>query len=146
MNRKVELSDLLQWAQFNGFNFRKWYEANIRPVWPGTEIALEELTRELRYYALVFSHDFAQHFWRAGSIIRFAVPASSYQRVNSAGRVIVVKRSSFTRRSAKPNVWKYHIGQMAAAPDPLVYLRRFLPGNNESPAADAAAEDDVRRA
>ena len=27
----------------------------------------------------------------------------------------------------KPDVWKYHLRQMAAFEDPLVYLRRFLP-------------------
>jgi hypothetical protein len=27
----------------------------------------------------------------------------------------------------KPDVWKYHLRQMAAAEDPFVYLRRFLP-------------------
>jgi hypothetical protein len=38
-----------------------------------------------------------------------------------------VTRKPFTRRTIKPDVWKYHLRQMAAAEDPFVYLRRFLP-------------------
>jgi hypothetical protein len=127
MDRKEMLRRLMNQAQFNGFEFRPWYQSHVQPAWPGTEQALTLLASEGRYYTLLFSHEFARSFWRTGSQISFSVPATAYRRVNSRGEVINVTRKPFTRRSNKPDVWKYHLRQMAGAEDPIQYLSRFLP-------------------
>jgi hypothetical protein len=132
MDRREMLRRLLNQALFNGFDFRHWYQANIQPAWPGTEQALAHLSVEGRHYTLLFSHDFARSFWRTGSQISFSVPGTSYRRVNSRGEVINVTRKPFTRRSNKPDVWKYHLRQMAAAEDPIEYLCHFLPAADQT--------------
>lgn len=118
---------VLHQAQFNGFEFRRWFHAHIQTTWPGTEEAISILAGGDRYYALIFSHEFAKCYWRTGSRISFSVPSITYPRVNSRGEVIVVTRKPFTRRTIKPDVWKYHLRQMAGSDDPLAYLSRFLP-------------------
>ena len=75
---------------------------------------------------MLFSHDFARAFWRTGSQISFAVPATVYHRVNTRGDVIEVTRKPFMRRSNRPGVWKYHLRAMAASEDPIEYICRFL--------------------
>lgn len=127
MDRKEKLRRLMNQALFNGFEFRQWYQSHVQPVWPGAEEALTLLAGEGRYYTLLFSHEFARSFWRTGSQISFSVPGTSYSRVNGRGEVINVTRKPFTRRSNKPDVWKYHLRQMAGAEDPIEYLSRFLP-------------------
>jgi hypothetical protein len=66
-----------------------------------------------------------------GAQISFMVPSITYPRVNSQGDVVQVTRKPFTRRTIKPNVWKYHLSQMAAAEDPIEYLGRFLPAHHQ---------------
>jgi len=129
MNRKEMLKLLLHQAQFNGFEFRRWFTTNIRPIWPGADQALTLMAGEGRYYTLLFSHEFASCFWRTGAQISFMVPSITYPRVNAQGEVIQVTRKPFTRRTIKPDVWKYHLRQMAAAEDPVDYLARFLPAH-----------------
>ncbi len=145
MNRKEIMRLLLNQAQFNGFEFRRWFLANIRPAWPGGEQALTLLAGEGRHCALLFSHDFARCFWRTGSQIAFSVPSMTYPRVNARGEVVQVTRKVFTRRTNKPHVWKYHLGRMAAADDPIDYICRFLPAQEqealmESESARTAAQ------
>jgi hypothetical protein len=124
---KVEiLHILLGQARANGFEFRKWFQTHVRPEWPGSKDALELLATESRYYALIFSHEFASHFWQQGQLIQFVVPGDTYQRRNAKGELIEVKRKAFTRRTAKADVWLYHLGKMAATREPLLYLRKFL--------------------
>jgi hypothetical protein len=141
MNRKEILRLLLNQAQFNGFEFRRWFQSHVQPVWPGADLALTLLAGEGRHYTLLFSHEFAGCFWRTGSQMSFSVPSTTYPRINSRGEVMQVTRKPFTRRTIKPDVWKYHLREMAAAPDPIVYLCRFLPAadqmslREESPAA-----------
>jgi hypothetical protein len=127
MNRKESLRLLLNQAQFNGFEFRRWFQSHVRPLWPGAEEALNLLAAEGRHFTLLFSHDFARCFWRTGAQMSFMVPSITYPRVNSQGDVVQVTRKPFTRRTIKPDVWKYHLRQMAAADDPVDYLCRFLP-------------------
>jgi hypothetical protein len=127
MNRKELLRLLLNHAQSNGFDFRGWFLTHLQMAWPGTEQALSLLASEGRYYALLFSHDFARYYWRSGARISFVVPSVTYPRINRRGEVIQVTRKPFTRRTVKPDVWKYHLRQMAASEDPMHYLRRFLP-------------------
>lgn len=145
MDRKEVLRLLLQQAQFNGFEFRRWFLTNIRPIWPGSEQALTLLAGEGRHYTLLFSHEFACCFWRTGAQISFMVPSITYPRVNAQGEVVQVTRKPFTRRTIKPDVWKYHLRQMAAAEDPVDYLARFLPAHfqvamQEAHSASLAAE------
>jgi hypothetical protein len=102
-------------------------EAGFRPTFNRHGQALTMLATESRYYALLFSHDFARFYWRTGARISFIVPSITYPRVNRSGEVVQVTRKPFTRRTIKPDVWKYHLRQMAATEDPFNYLRRFLP-------------------
>jgi hypothetical protein len=142
-HRKELLRLLLSQAQFNGFEFRSWYQAHVQPTWPGIEQALTMLATESRYYALLFSHDFARFYWRTGARISFIVPSITYPRVNRSGEVVQVTRKPFTRRTIKPDVWKYHLRQMAATEDPFNYLRRFLPAPepvSETVLAEQAAQ------
>jgi hypothetical protein len=131
MHRKELLLLLLNQAQFNGFEFRRWFQTHIRPSWPGAEAATALLAEEGRYYTLLFSHDFARCFWRSGAHMSFMVPSITYPRVNSQGGVVQVTRKPFTRRTIKPDVWKYHLRQMATADDPVNYLCRFLPAPDQ---------------
>jgi hypothetical protein len=132
MNRKDMLRLLLNQAQFNGFEFRHWFLAHVQPSWPGAEQALTLLAGEGRYYALLFSHDFARCFWRTGAQMCFMIPSITYPRVTTQGDVVQVTRKPFTRRTIKPDVWKYHLRQMAAADDPIDYLCRFLPQQDQA--------------
>jgi hypothetical protein len=134
MNRKELLRLVINQAQFNGFELRRWFISHLQVVWPGNEQALTLLAAEGRYYSLVFSHEFARCYWRTGARISFLVPSITYPRVNRRGEIVTVTRKPFTRRTMKPDVWKYHVRQMAASEDPLEYLRRFLPaaGNLET--------------
>ncbi len=127
MNRKELLRLLLNHAQSNGFDFRGWFVTHLQMAFPGPEQALSLLASEGRYYALLFSHEFARCYWRSGARISFVVPSVTYPRINRRGEVIQVTRKPFTRRTVKPDVWKYHLRQMAATEDPMNYLKRFLP-------------------
>ena len=131
MNRKEMLRLLLNQAQFNGFEFRHWFLANVQPSWPGAEQALTLLAGEGRHYTLLFSHDFVRNFWRKGAQMCFMIPSITYPRVTPQGEVVQVTRKPFTRRTIKPDVWKYHLRQMAAAEDPIEYLCRFLPAQDQ---------------
>ena len=131
MNRKELLRLLLNQAQFNGFEFRRWFQNQIRPIWPGAEEALTLLASEGRHCTLIFSQEFARCFWRTGAHMSFMVPSVTYPRVNAQGDVVQVTRKPFTRRTIKPDVWKYHLRQMAVADDPIDYLCRFLPAQDQ---------------
>lgn len=126
MTTEELLRIVLGQARQNGFEFRRWFVRHIRHEWPGGQQAIQMLAVESRYYALVFSHDFAQAFWHEGRTIQFIVPQDTYQRRNARGEIVEVRRKAFTRRTAKPHAWKYHLGRMAEADHPLVYLRKFL--------------------
>ena len=79
MTRFELLHLLIAQARTNGFDFRKWYVSRLALPWQSTRQAVETLSTERRYYALLFSHEFASHFWKAGSQITFQVPAPSPQ-------------------------------------------------------------------
>jgi len=140
-NRKEILRRLIHLAEFNGFEFRRWFHGHVQPVWPGAEQAIPLLSQQGRHYTLLFSHGFARFFWRDGSQISFAVPNSTYHRVNGQGKVLEVTRKPFTRRTAKPDVWRYHLTQMAAAEDPIHYISRFLPHQQEIRAIGNGTDD-----
>jgi hypothetical protein len=136
MIRKEMLRLLLNQAQFNGFEFRRWFQSNVHPIWPGAEQALNLLATEGRHYTLLFSHDFARCYWRSGAHMSFMVPSTTYPRITAQGDVVQVTRKPFTRRTIKPDVWKYHLGRMAATEDPIDYLCRFLPAHDQTRVRD----------
>jgi hypothetical protein len=140
MNRKELLRLLLNQAQFNGFEFRRWFVDHVVPSWPGSEQALTLLAGEGRHFALLFSHEFARCFWRTGAQMSFMIPAITYPRVNSHGEVVQVTRKPYTRRKIKADVWKYHLRQMAAAEDPIQYLCRFLPRQDQAALCERVKE------
>ena len=126
MTKKAVFKHLIQQARGNGFQFKQWYQSRIQAAWPGLDEAIEVLARERRYYGLLFSHEFARSFWSNGSQISFLVPASNYVRRDKDGEMVTVQRKAFTRRTLKPDVWRYHLREMAAAEDPVLYIRKFL--------------------
>jgi len=131
MTRKETLQILISQAHANGFEFRRWYVANISQDWPGAEEAVTLLNAEGRFYALVFSHEFARAFWKNGAMMSFIVPSATYSRLNGKGEVVTINRKPFTRRTIKTDVWKYHLRQMAMTEDPIRYLKRFLPTHED---------------
>jgi hypothetical protein len=126
MTRCELLHLLVGQAKTNGFEFRRWYVRKLGLAWVSGQEAIETLCRERRYYALLFSHEFAQNFWKAGETITFLVPTQTFQRRMADGSVGTVNRKGYTRRSGRQDVWRYHLGQLALAEEPLRYMRRFL--------------------
>ena len=127
MTRQETLLILIGQALTNGFEFRRWYQSNISSDWPGMEGAVDLLITEGRYFALIFSHDFARALWKRGAQMNFIVPSATYSRLNGKGQVVTINRKPFTRRTIKADVWKYHLREMAVSEDPLRYLKRFMP-------------------
>jgi hypothetical protein len=126
MTRLELLQLLVGQARVNGFEFRKWYVTRLGLPWTTYPEALEALTHHRRYYILLFSHDFASHFWKAGEQITFQVPTQTFQRRKADGTIGTVTRKGYTRRSAREDVWKYHLRELAVAEEPLRYMRRYL--------------------
>jgi hypothetical protein len=86
MTRIELLTILVGQARTNGFEFRRWYTTRLSLPWISAEAALTLLDTQRRYYALLFSHEFAENFWKAGTDITFQVPAQSFDRVMKDGR------------------------------------------------------------
>ena len=126
MTRLDLLKILVGQARENGFDFRQWYVTCLRLPWQGANAALAITAAEGRYYALLFNHDFAQAFWKAGQPITFQMPAQSFQRTMADGTVKVVERKPFMRRSTRPDAWRYHLREMAVSEEPLRYMRKYL--------------------
>ena len=126
MTRSELLRLLLGQARANGFEFRRWYITRLGVPWTNTKDAIENLASERRYYALLFSHEFAQNFWKAGEKFTFLVPTQTFQRMKPDGSVAVVVRKAYTRRSGREDAWMYHLKELATAEEPLRYMRRYL--------------------
>jgi hypothetical protein len=126
MTRQEVLRIVIRRARANGFEFRRWFLTAIHPTWTSFDGAVELLSQRRRYYALLFSHEFARAFWKQGSQISFVVPSASYTRKDKDGQIVTVTRKPFTRRTLKADVWKYHLREMVAHDEPLRYIRRFL--------------------
>lgn len=126
MTRLELLRLLVAQARSNGFEFRKWYTGKLGLPWAGAAKAVDLLSSEKRYYSLIFSHEFAQTFWKPGEDMVFQVPTQSFQRRMADGTIGVVVRKGYTRRRTREDVWLYHLKEMAATDEPLRYLRRFL--------------------
>ncbi len=132
MTRVQLLQLLLGQAKANGFQFRHWYVRTLGISWVDGQTALETLAQQRRYYALLFSHEFAQSFWKPGEIITFLVPTSTFQRRMPNGSVGVVNRKGYTRRSMRQDAWRYHLKELAVSDDPLRYMRRYLRIDHEA--------------
>lgn len=126
MTRFELLQLLIGQARTNGFEFRKWYVTRLNLPWQNAHQAIETLTTERRYYALLFSHEFASSFWKPGEIMTFQVPTQTFTRRMADGTIGTVKRKAYTRRSARDDAWRYHLREMALAEEPLRYMRRYL--------------------
>lgn len=126
MNRAELLQLLIGQARASGFEFRRWYAGHSGMPWTGADEAVRWLARGKRAHMLVFSHDFAQAFFRSGDRITFIVPHQTFQSARSSGEPRTVERKAHLRRSSRTDVWLYHLGEMARAPEPLRYLRRYL--------------------
>lgn len=113
-------------ARTNGFQFRRWYMRYTGRPWVTSDDALAWLAIGRRCFMLLFSHEFAKLFWKSGERITFVVPPQEFQRVRPDGSIITVKRKSYTRRTARPDVWKYHLREMATSEEPLRYIRKYL--------------------
>jgi hypothetical protein len=126
MTRFELLQLLVAQARANGFEFRKWYISRLGLPWDTTRQAIETLAAERRYYALLFSHEFASSFWKAGERMTFQVPNQTFTRRKADGTIATVSRKGYTRRSAREDAWRYHLRELAVAEEPLRYMRRFL--------------------
>jgi hypothetical protein len=145
MTRLELLTIVVGRARGNGFEFRRWYTSRLGIPWISAEAALKLLDQQRRYYALLFSHEFANAFWKAGEEITFSVPSQTFQRPMPDGSIKTVQRKGFMRRSARHDAWRYHLKEMALSEEPLRYLRKYL--NVEEDLTDdlaaATADDEV---
>jgi hypothetical protein len=126
MTRLDLLKILIGQARTNGFDFRQWYTHSLRLPWKGPNAAITVLASHLHYYSLLFHHDFAQTFWKAGETITFQMPEQSFERRMPDGSIRTIHRKKFMRRSARPDAWQYHLSQMALSEEPLRYIRKYL--------------------
>jgi len=126
MTRLELLTIVVGRARANGFEFRRWYTSRLGTPWISAAASLKLLDEQRRYYALLFSHEFANAFWKAGEEITFSVPSQSFRRPMPDGSIKTVERKGFIRRSARKDAWKYHLREMALADEPLRYLRKYL--------------------
>lgn len=124
---RIELLQLLiHQARESGFEFRKWFRTHTARPWTTPADAVDWLAQGSRSNMLLFSHGFARHFFREGERIRFIQPALAYERVTPKGEVKPVHRRAHTRQSSREDVWRFHLREMAAAEEPLRYIRRYL--------------------
>ena len=140
MTRKELLRIVVLRARVHGFEFRRWFQTSLETEWPGFDQAIAMLSSGRRYYALLFAHEFARHFWKKGTQITFLLPSQEYTRLDANGKVVTIRRKSFTRRSSRSTsntVWQYHLEQMAVWEEPLRYIRRFILTEEELEAAGA---------
>jgi hypothetical protein len=94
--------------------------------WKNANEAVETLAAERRYYALLFSHEFARTFWKPGELMTFQVPRQSFPRRMADGSIRTVTRKPYTRRRTRDDAWEYHLREMSMEEEPLRYVRRFL--------------------
>ncbi len=138
MTRVELLLLLIGQARTNGFEFRKWYVSRLALPWESPRQAVETLATQRRYYALLFSHEFASSFWKPGEVMTFQVPTQTFTRRMKDGTIGTVKRKGYTRRSTREDAWLYHLKELAASEEPLRYMRRYLRVED-----DLAEEDEA---
>src|SRR5437879_4502620 len=124
---RVELLQLLVGqARSNGFEFRRWYVSKLGLPWQNARQAVETLAAERRYYALLFSHEFASSFWKPGEVMTFQVPTQTFTRRMKDGTIGTVKRKGYTRRSGREDAWRSHLKVRAAPEEPSRAMRRYM--------------------
>jgi hypothetical protein len=126
MTRFELLQLLVGQARANGFEFRRWYVGKLGLPWKSALEAVETLSQGRRYYALLFSHEFASSFWKPGELMTFQVPTQTFTRKMPDGTIGTVYRKAYTRRSTREDAWRYHLRELAVAEEPLRYMRRYL--------------------
>lgn len=145
MTRQELLKLVVSRSRTNGFQFRRWYTRHCGRPWVTSDDALAWLSVGSRYLMLLFSHEFALHFWKSGERITFVVPPQKFQRILPNGKISTIQRKSYTRRSSRPDAWKYHLREMAAAEEPLRYVRKYLMVEEdldpEGPLGDAHSDE-----
>ena len=94
MTRFELLHLLVGQARANGFQFKKWYVGKLGLPWTDGQKAIEVLASERRYYALLFSHEFASHFWKPGELMTFEVPTQTFKRRMADGSIGTVSRKA----------------------------------------------------
>jgi hypothetical protein len=141
MTRHELLKIVVGKARANGFEFRRWYSTRLCLSWTSAEDAIATLEQHRRYYALLFSHEFAIAFWKPGAEITFQVPARSFERRMPDGTIQTINRKPFIRRSARKDAWRYHLREMALSDEPLRYIRRYLNVEDELTDVPATAEE-----
>jgi hypothetical protein len=143
MTRAELLKALIRQAKSNGFEFRKWYVLRMGLPWVNFASSVQTLSEDRRYYALLFAHEFAQMFWRAGSKMTFIVPTRQFTRIGKNGLAKIVERKGHIRRSVMPDAWRYHLKEMAIADDPLRYMRKFLLIEEDLAGIQAASDEEA---
>ena len=129
---RIELLQLVvAQARSNGFQFRRWFTTRLGVEWTSSRDAVALLNQQRRYYALLFSPEFATAFWRAGASMTLHVDRQSFQRRGADGNVLTVNRKPYTRRRLREHSWKYHLKHMAVSEEPLRYVRRFVRAEEE---------------
>ncbi|HZY62745.1 MAG TPA: hypothetical protein VFE38_09480 [Edaphobacter sp.] len=126
MTRFELLRILVAQARSNGFELRRWYTGKLGLPWQSSRHAIEMLSAEKRYYALLFSHEFASKFWKSGELMTLQVPTQKFQRRMADGSIGTVTRKAYTRRTTREDAWRYHLRELAVSEEPLRYMRRFL--------------------
>ena len=126
MTRTELLQLVVAQARSQGFPFRRWYVERLGQAWTGLDESVSILANERRYYALLFSHEFAQSFWKAGSEMMLQMPQQSFQRRMADGSIGTVQRKGHLRRMIREDAWRFHLKEMAVQEEPLRYIRRFL--------------------
>ena len=91
MTRQEVVRHIVLQARSNGFDFRGWYRAYAAPEWLGFDEAIDHLCQGRNCYALLFSHEFAQAFWKAGLQMSFMVPAVSYPQRRKDGQIVTIQ-------------------------------------------------------
>lgn len=140
MTRYELLHLLVGQARQHGFDFRRWFADSTGTAWTSYASALDWLVIGKRAHMLLFSHGFARHFFQSGERITYVVPPQTFQRVMPSGTSRTVNRKAHLRQSSREDVWTFHLREMAAAAEPLRYIRRFLV--TEETLKDLAAGDD----
>ena len=126
MTRLHLLQHLIHQARGNGFELRRWFRKDAALPWPGGEAALQWLCEGSRVHLLLFSHTFAQAFFGGPERLRHIEPATVFERTAPNGVKRTIHRRAYPRTARYDGVWRYHLQQMATAPDPLRYAQRFL--------------------
>lgn len=126
MTRTELLQLIIAKARSQGFQLRRWYVARLEREWTGAEAAILVLAAQRRYYALLFSHDFAKHFWKPGEEMTLMVPEREFTRVRKDGSTSTVVRKGYMRRRVRKDAWRFHLRQMVLEEEPLRYVRKFI--------------------